>query len=82
VIEGRGWRLDVIDLATAIADGRVSGPGARVTRLTFAPRDELEGYWPLDEERSLLAVARRRDNVVAGVIRSVEPFLSPARTDQ
>ena len=48
VIEGRGWRLDVIDLARAIADGRASAPGVRVKTLTFSPHDELEGYWPLD----------------------------------
>ncbi len=28
VIEGRGWRLDVLDLDRALADGRATGPGA------------------------------------------------------
>ena len=45
VIEGRGWRLEVIDLARAVADGRASGPGVRVRQLTFPGHDELEGYW-------------------------------------
>ncbi len=78
VIEGRGWRLDVLDLAKAVAAGDAAGPGVRVRRYTFMPHDELEGYWPLDKERSLLAVARRSDNLVAGIIRAVEPQTSPA----
>ncbi len=43
VIEGRGWRLDVLNLDRAIADGRASGPGVRLRTFTFAPHDELEG---------------------------------------
>lgn len=78
VIEGRGWRLDVLDLEKAIADGRADGVGVRVRRLTFPPHDELEGYWPLDGDRALFAVARRRDNVVIGTIRGVDPRPSPA----
>lgn len=73
VIEGRGWRLDEIDLAKAVADGRASGPGARVRTLTFPSHDELEGYWPLDGERVLFAAARRKDNLVMGTIRPSEP---------
>ena len=49
VIAGRGWRLDELDLARAVADGRADGPGVRVRRLTFAPHDELEGYWRLTD---------------------------------
>jgi hypothetical protein len=44
VIAGRGWRLDVLDLGRAAADGRAWGPGVRVRTLTFGPHDELEGY--------------------------------------
>jgi hypothetical protein len=71
VIEGRGWRLDILDLAKAVADGRADAPGVRLRTHTFASHDELEGYWPLDGDRSLFAIARRQDNVVVGVIRSV-----------
>ncbi len=78
VIEGRGWRLDVLDLAKAVAAGDASAPGVRVRTQTFMPHDELEGYWPLGTERSLLAVARRQDNLLVGVIRSMEPRNSPA----
>ena len=56
---------------------RVWARRARAT-YTFMPHDELEGYWPLDEERSLLAVARRSDNLVVGIIRATEPRTSPA----
>jgi hypothetical protein len=81
VFEGRGWRLDVIDLPRAIADGRASAPGARVKPLTFSPHDELEGYWPLDAERALFVTSRRAGNIVAGVARPAMPRLSPAGTN-
>jgi hypothetical protein len=77
VIEGRGWRLDVIDLAKAIAAGDASASGVRVQSHTFTPHDELEGYWPLDPERALFAVARRRDNLLIGAIKTIEPRISP-----
>ena len=78
VIAGRGWRLDVLDLARAVADGRADGPGVRVRRLTFAPHDELEGYWRLTEDRGLFAVARRRDNVFVAAVHPTGPFSSPS----
>ncbi len=77
VIEGRGWRLDVIDLDRAVADGRVTGPHVRVRMSTFSPHDELEGFWPLDRERSLLITSNRADNIVIGVIKATEPKPSP-----
>ena len=77
VIAGRGWRLDVLDLTRAVADGRVEGPNVRVRRLTFPPHDELEGFWPLAGRRGLFAVARRRDNLVAGTFRETDPRPSP-----
>jgi hypothetical protein len=73
VIEGRGWRLDTIDLGKAVADGRADGPGVRVEKLTFAPHDELEGYCPLDRSRGLFVTSSRSGNLVAGVVRSSEP---------
>jgi len=77
VIEGRGWRLDTLDLARALSDGRADGPGVRVRRLTFAPHDELEGYWPLDGGRALFATSSREGNLTVGVARSAEPRPSP-----
>ena len=47
VIEGRGWRLDVLDLAKAVAARDAGAAGVRVRSHTFTPHDELEGYWPL-----------------------------------
>jgi hypothetical protein len=77
VIEGRGWRLDVLDLPKAVRAADALAPSVRVRTHTFTPHDELEGYWPLDRERSLLAVARRTDNLVVGKIQTVEPRTSP-----
>ena len=77
VIEGRGWRLDTLDLARAIADGRADGPGVRVGRVTFEPHDELEGYCRLDRSRVLFITSSRSGNLVAGVVRATEPRPSP-----
>ncbi|WP_422929612.1 hypothetical protein [Singulisphaera sp. PoT] len=77
VIEGRGWRLEVLDLARGVADGRVSGPGVRVQSFTFVPHDELEGYWPIDRQKSILITSSRRDNMVVGTIRPTDPRISP-----
>jgi hypothetical protein len=77
VVAGRGWRLDVLDLARAVADGRVDGPGVRLRQLTFPSHDELEGYWPLADRRGLFAVARRHDNVFVAAFRETEPRPSP-----
>ena len=60
VIAGRGWRLDVLDLARAVADGRAWGPGVRVRTQTFLPHDELEGYRPLDDRRGLFVTSSRQ----------------------
>jgi hypothetical protein len=77
VIAGRGWRLEVLDLTRAIADGRIDGSGVRVRRLIFPSHDELEGYWPLAGRRAMFAVARRRDNLFMGATRETEPLPSP-----
>ena len=77
VIEGRGWRLDVLDLDRALKDGRVGGPGVRVRTWTFDPHDELEGYWPLDPERSLIVTSGRRENITMGILRPASPHISP-----
>jgi hypothetical protein len=76
VIEGRGWRLDIIDLSKAIAQGRADLAGARIKTFTFSQHDELEGYWPLDNERSLFVTSRRDGNLVLGRIQATEPRLS------
>ena len=76
VIEGRGWRLDVIDLAKGIAGGRATEPGVRVRTFTFPPHDELEGYWPLDRERSLFATVRRDGNLITSDLAGNGPPLA------
>jgi hypothetical protein len=78
VIVGRGWQLDVLDLVKAVADGRADGPGVRVARHTFLPHDELEGWRPLDDRRSIFVISSREGNVVVGEVRTVAPRKSPA----
>jgi hypothetical protein len=80
VIEGRGWRLDTLDLNRAVADGRASAAGVRVRTVTFPPHNELEGFWPLDGERVLLVTSSRANNITLGVIRATDPRPSPAGT--
>jgi hypothetical protein len=82
VIEGRGWRLDTIDLTKAVRDGRVDGPGVRTQRITFDPHDELEGYCRFDETRVLFVTSSRSSNLTLGVIRVVEPHASPESRPQ
>jgi hypothetical protein len=77
VIAGRGWRLEVFDLARAVADGRAAGPGVRVRVQTFMPHDELEGYRPLDGRRGLFVTSSRKDNLVVGDVKDVPPRESP-----
>ncbi|HEV3437679.1 MAG TPA: hypothetical protein VG122_09990 [Gemmata sp.] len=73
VIAGRGWRLDILDLAKAVTDGRASGPGVRVRMLTFMPHDELEGYRPLEGGRGLFVTSSQKNNVVVGDVNVVAP---------
>ena len=67
----------MLDLARAVEDGRVEGPGARVRLLTFPSHDELEGYWPLAPVSvRLFAVAGRGNNLFS----QVAPFAAGRAT--
>lgn len=80
VVAGLGWRLDVLNLEKAAADGRAWGPGVRVRTHTFLPHTELEGYRPLPGGRGLFVTAHRADNVTVGVVKSIPPRESPPGT--
>lgn len=80
VVAGRGWRLDVLDLEKAVADGRADGPGARVRTLTLPPHTELEGYLALDEKTAVLVTAHREDNVWVGTVAPTAERPSPKGT--
>jgi hypothetical protein len=69
VIEGRGWRLETLDLPRAVGDGRAWGPGVRVRTQTFPNRDELEGYRPLVDRMGLFVTSSRKHNLVVGKIK-------------
>ena len=66
VIEGRGWRLETLDLSRAVGDGRAWGPGVCVHQETFPNRDELEGYRPMPNGVGLFVTSSRKNNVVIG----------------
>jgi hypothetical protein len=78
VIAGRGWQLEVFNLAKGVANGRSSGPGVRVRLLTFMPHDELEGYRPLEDHRGLFVTSSRNANLTIGDIQQIVPRESPA----
>ncbi len=83
VVAGRGWQLDVLDLRRAVEDGRASGPGVRVRKLTFFPHSELEGYCPLDKDRGLFVTAYPKANLVLGRIQPLDmPVISPRGTER
>lgn len=65
-LERRGWWLDTIDPARAVADGRVHGPGVGLSILTFPSHDGREGNRPLDGGEALLVAARRLGDIVLG----------------
>ena len=77
VIAGRGWRLDVLDLTRAVADGRVDGPGVRVRAADLPVARRAGGLLAAGRPAGLFAVARRRDNLFAGAFRETEPRPSP-----
>jgi hypothetical protein len=71
VVEGRGWRLETLDLAKAVADGRAWGPGVRIREQTFPNRDELEGYRPLPNGDGLFVTSSIKNNLVVGKSRTM-----------
>jgi hypothetical protein len=68
VIEGRGWRLQTVDLKRAVADGRAWGPAVSLRNKTLPYRDELEGYRPLPNGLGLFVTSSRKNNLVIGRI--------------
>jgi hypothetical protein len=84
VTAGRGWRLDWLDLARGVADGRAHGPGVRIRTLTFSPRNELEGFLPIERDSVLFVVAAREETLVLGRIveRSHEPAPAQSKAPQ
>jgi hypothetical protein len=45
--------------------------------VTFEPHDELEGYCRLDRSRVLFITSSRSANLIAGVVKTIEPRPSP-----
>jgi polyphosphate kinase len=79
VIAGRGWQLDVLDLAKAVAHGRATGPGVRVRQVILPIHDELEGYRPFSDGKSLFITSSRKNNLMLGEIKMVDAYKSAAK---
>jgi hypothetical protein len=79
VIAGRGWQLDVLDLAKACADGRASGQGVRVRKIILPYHNELEGYRPLSGGKGFFVTSSRKNNVVRGEVKTVPPYKSAGK---
>ncbi len=71
VTAGRGWQLDELDLAKAVADGRATGPGVRQSLLIFQPQSELEGWRPLSDGRAIFITSSPQNNIILGRIKSI-----------
>ena len=69
VIEGRGWRLETLDLERAIADGRAWGPNVCIRTRTFPNRDELEGYRRFSPGVGVFVTSSRKSNLFVGRIQ-------------
>jgi hypothetical protein len=81
VIAGRGWQLQVFNLAKAVADGRTTGPDVRVRLLTFMPHDELEGYRPLNDHSGVFVTSSPKANLIVGEIQEISSRQSPPAAD-
>jgi hypothetical protein len=80
VVAGRGWRLEVWNLARAVVSDDASVAAARVRTETFPQTDELEGFRPLAKGWGLFATSSATQNVT---IAKIEPStLSQSRTDK
>lgn len=75
-IEGRGWQLEEVDLAKAVAAGMTARQGVITRRLLFMPHDELEGYLPLPDGRALFVTSSGKNNITVGKIEAVAPRVS------
>ena len=60
----------MLDLPKAVAAGRAWAPNVRAQVLTFAPRDELEGYCPMGDERGLFLTSKRKGNLILGIVKA------------
>lgn len=80
IYRGKGWQLEDVDLAKAIKAGRTESQGVVQARLRFNPHDELEGFVPLGDGRSLLVTASKVNNLTVGKVELVPPKPSPPGT--
>ncbi len=68
----RGFHLETIRLPEAIAAGSVSDTSAVISSLYFKDKEELEGWFPVNESVSIFAVNRKADNLLTARIRLLQ----------
>lgn len=72
VVAGLGWKLDVFNLAKAVAAGKLDR--ARVRTLVYRPHSELEGWLRQPDGREVFVTSSSRHNIYVGKSRGVAAF--------
>ena len=65
----RGFHLETIKLSEAITAGSVKHPSVIISSMYFADKEELEGWYPVNEALSVFAVNRKTDNLFTARIK-------------
>jgi hypothetical protein len=68
----RGFHLETIKLSDAIAAGSASDPSAIVSSMYFNDKEELEGWYPVNESLSIFAVNRKVQNLFTAKIKLLQ----------
>ena len=75
VVAGLGWKLDVFNLAKAVAAGKIEP--ALVRTVIYRPHSEMEGWLRQPDGREVFVTSSPRHNIYVGKTRSVGSFATP-----
>jgi len=68
----RGFHLETIKLFEAIAAGSVSDPSVIISSMYFKDKEELEGWFPVNDSLSVFAVNRKYHNLFTAEIKLLQ----------
>ena len=77
VVAGLGWKLDVFNLAKAVAAGKLEP--ASVQTLVYRPHSEMEGWLRQPDGREVFVTSSSRHNIYAGKSRARRRLCRAAR---